>query len=189
MNEARNISKMVQPTEQTIGRYKFYIYPLPAFTAANLSADVISLLAPLVGAIAGAFTSREQDDAKGETISMQDDAKGETISIIDMDVSEAAPYIAGAFSSLSADKTERLLRNLLINKNVAVKQEGELDADYLTEDKCNEIFCGNVQNMYVLAFYVIKVNYGDFFERLGSRSGSVKTAVMDLISPGMAPLT
>ncbi len=178
MNEARNISKMVQPTEQTIGRYKFYIYPLPAFTAANLSADVISLLAPLVGAIAGAFTSREQDDAKGETIS-----------IIDMDVSEAAPYIAGAFSSLSADKTERLLRNLLINKNVAVKQEGELDADYLTEDKCNEIFCGNVQNMYVLAFYVIKVNYGDFFERLGSRSGSVKTAVMDLISPGMAPLT
>lgn len=178
MNEARNISKMVQPTEQTIGRYKFYIYPLPAFTAANLSADVISLLAPLVGAIVGAFASREQDDAKGESKS-----------IIDMDVSEAAPYIAGAFSSLSADKTERLLRNLLMNKNVAVKQEGELDADYLTEDKCNEIFCGNVQNMYILAFHVIKVNYGDFFESIGSQSGSVKTAVMNMVFPGTAPLT
>lgn len=41
MNEARNIVKMMQPTEQKIGGNTFYIYPLPAFTAANLSADVI----------------------------------------------------------------------------------------------------------------------------------------------------
>lgn len=177
MNEARNITKMMQPTEEKIGGNTFYIYPLPAFTAANLSADVISLLAPLVGGIAGAFASISQDDKTGENKSL-----------MDMDVSEAVPYIARAFSSLSADKTEQLLRNLLMNKNVVVKQEGSPDADYLTEDKCNEIFCGNVQNMFVLAFYVIKVNYGDFFESLGSRSGSVKTAVMDLISPGTAPL-
>lgn len=178
MNEARNIAKMMQPTEQKIGGNTFYIYPLPAFTAANLSADVVSLLAPLVGGIAGAVASRSQDDGMEES-------KG----LMDMDVSEAAPHIAGAFSSLSADKTERLLRNLLMNKNVAVKQEGSLDVDYLTEDKCNEIFCGNVQNMFVLAFHVIKVNYGDFFESIGSRSGSVKTAVMSMISPGMEPLT
>ena len=175
MNEARNIVKMMQPTEQKIGGNTFYIYPLPAFTAANLSADVISLLAPLVGGIAGALGSGSQGDAMGES-------KG----LMDMDVSEAAPHIAGAFSSLSADKTERLLRNLLMNKNVVVKQEGSPD---VTEDKCNEIFCGNVQNMFFLAFHVIKVNFGDFFESLGSRSGSVKTAVMGLVSPGMAPLT
>ena len=178
MNEARNIVKMMQPTEQKIGGNTFYIYPLPAFTAANLSADVISLLAPLVGGIAGALGSGSQGDAMGES-------KG----LMDMDVSEAAPHIAGAFSSLSADKTEWLLRNLLMNKNVVVKQEGSPDVDYLTEDKCNEIFCGNVQNMFFLAFHVIKVNFGDFFESLGSRSGSVKTAVMGLVSPGMAPLT
>ena len=177
MNEARNIVKMMQPTEQKIGGNTFYIYPLPAFTAANLSADVISLLAPLVGGIAGALGSGSQGDAMGES-------KG----LMDMDVSEAAPHIAGAFSSLSADKTERLLRNLLMNKNVVVKQEGSADVDYLTEDKCNEIFCGNVQNMFVLAFHVIKVNYGDFFESIGSRSGSVKTAVMSMISPGTEPL-
>lgn len=176
MNEARNIAKMMQPIEQKIGGNTFYIYPLPAFTAANLSADVISLLAPLIGGIAGALGT-------------QDGGLGESKDLMDMDVSEAAPHIAGAFSSLSADKTERLLRNLLMNKNVVVKQEGSADVDYLTEDKCNEIFCGNVQNMFVLAFHVIKVNYGDFFESIGSRSGSVKTAVMSMISPGMAPLT
>lgn len=176
MNEAKNIAKMMNPTEQKIGEYTFYIYPLPAFTAANLSADVISLLAPLVGGIAGALTSYS-------------DGIRESKSLMDMDVSEAAPHIAGAFSSLSADKTEQLLRNLLMSKNVVVKQEGSPDADYLTEDKCNEIFCGNVQNMFILAFHVIKVNYGDFFESLGSRSGSVKTAVMGLVSPVMEPLT
>ena len=175
MNEARNTAKMMQPTEQTIGGNTFYIYPLPAFTAANLSADVISLLAPLIGGIAGALGTR-------------DAGLGEIKGLMDMDVSEAAPHIAGAFSSLSADKTERLLRNLLMNKNVVVKQEGSADVDYLTEDKCNEIFCGNVQNMFVLAFHVIKVNYGDFFESIGSRSGSVKTAVMSMISPGTEPL-
>ncbi len=179
MNEARNIAKMMQPTEQKIGGNTFYIYPLPAFMAANLSADVISLLAPLIGGIAGALGTR--DAGLGES-------KGESKGLMDMDVSEAAPHIAGAFSSLSADKTERLLRNLLMNKNVVVKQEGSADVDYLTEDKCNEIFCGNVQNMFVLAFHVIKVNYGDFFESIGSRSGSVKTAVMSMISPGTEPL-
>ena len=178
MNEARNIAKMMNPTEQKIGENTFYIYPLPAFTAANLSADVVSLLAPLVGGIAGALAAGSKDDGTGENKSL-----------MDMDVSEAAPHIARAFSLLSADKTEQLLRNLLTNKNVGVKQEGSPDADYLTEDKCNEIFCGNVQNMFILAFHVIKVNYGDFFESIGSRSGSVKTAVMGLVSPGMAPLT
>lgn len=180
MNEARNITNMMQPTEKNIGRNTFYIYPLPAFTAANLSAEVISLLAPMAGGIAGAFASVGQEDGE---------ESGKNKSIMDMDVSEAALHIARAFSSLSADKTERLLRNLLMNNNVVVKQEGSPDADYLTEEKCNEIFSRNVQNMFVLAFYVIKENYGDFFESLGSRSGSVKTAVMDLISPGMAPLT
>lgn len=180
MNEARNIVKMMQPTEQKIGGNTFYIYPLPAFTAANLSAEVIGLLAPLAGGIAGAFAANGQKP---------DGESSKSKSIMDMDVSEAAPYIAGAFSSLSADKTERLLRRLLMNGNVAVRQEGSMEADYLTEDKCNEIFCGNVQNMFILAFHVIKVNYGDFFANIGSQSGSVTTAVMNLVSPNTAPLT
>ena len=102
MNEARNIVKMMKPTEQKIGRNTFYIYPLPAFTAANLSTEVISLLSPLVGGIAGAFK-------EGNT-----ESRTENKSLMDMDISEAAPHIAGAFSSLSADKTELLLRKLLL---------------------------------------------------------------------------
>lgn len=108
---------------------------------------------------------------------------------MDMDVSEAAPYIAGAFSSLSADKVEKLIRELLLGGQVAVRGDDSEDAEYLTEDKCNEVFRGNTQNMFVLAFYVLKENYGDFFENIGIQSGNVTEAVKKIVSPVMAPLT
>lgn len=181
MNEARNIAKMMQPAEKHIGRYTFYIYPLTAFAAARLSTEIISLLAPLVGGIAGALKGGGSDENGNDG--------GNRKSLMDMDVSEAAPYLAGLFSSLSADKTEMLLRELLLGGQVAVSEEESQDAEYLTEDKCNEVFRRNTQNMYVLAFYVLKENYGDFFESIGNRSGSVADAVKQMVSPVMAPLT
>ncbi len=174
MNETSNIAKMIQPAERTIGKYTFYIYPLPAFTAARLSTEVIGLLSQLVGGIVNAFKDSSDDSTE---------KKG----LMDMDISEAAPYIAGAFSNLSADKAERLIRALLLDGSVAVRREESTDAEYLTEDKCNEVFCRNVQNMFVLAFYVLKENYGDFFENIGNLSGRVSEAVMKTVSPVTAP--
>lgn len=181
MNEARNIVKMMQPTEKKIGRCTFYIYPLPAFTAARLSTEVIGLLSPLVGGIVRAFKGAGNDDSGDDST--------EKKNLLDMDVSEAAPYIAGSFSSLSADKVEGLIRALLLGGQVAVREEDSTDAEYLTEDKCNEVFCGNTQNMFVLAFYVLKENYGDFFESIGSQSGNATEAVKKMVSPIMASLT
>ena len=177
MNEERNIIKMMQPTEQKIGKNTFYIYPLPAFTAANLSTEIIGLLSPLVGGIAGAFKNSDKDTEK------------EKQSLMDMDVSEAAPYIAGAFSSLSAEKTENLLRKLLLNKQVAVRTEESQGAFYLDEDTCNDIFCGRTQDMFILAFYVIKENYKDFFESFGSLFGGVQDTLAKIVSPDTASLT
>lgn len=181
MSEVSNIAKMIQPVEKQIGKYKFYIYPLPAFTAARLSTEVIGLLSPLAGGIAGAFKNSGNDG--------DGDDSTEKKNLLDMDVSEAAPYIAGSFSSLSADKVERLIRALLLGGQVAVREENSPDAEYLTEDKCNEVFRGNIQNMFLLAFYVLKENYGDFFENIGNQSGSVTEAVKKIVSPSMAPLT
>lgn len=173
MNEAKNIVKMMQPTEQKIGRNTFYIYPLPAFTAANLSTEVIGLLSPLVGGIAEAFKDSDSKDRD----------------LMDMDINEVAPYIAGAFSSLSADKTEELLRKLLLSGKVAVMPEGSQEAVYLDEDTCNNIFCGSMQDMFILAFYVIKENYKDFFESFGNPSGNVKETLKQMLFPSMEHLT
>lgn len=169
------VSKQMEPTVQPIGGNTFYIYPFPAFVSANLSGEITALLIPMVTSIAAAVAMGDNKEK----------------SIMDMEISEVAPYITGAFSTLSGDKVERLLRKLLLANNVGVLREGEADAQWLTENICDTLFCGSTQDMFILAFYVIKVNYSGFFEKLENLPGSVKEALQKKMGtefPGMAPL-
>lgn len=148
--------KLQEPTQVVVGESTFYIRPFSAFTAANISGEVVKVIVPLLGSLLPFMKSDDED--------------GENKSVLDEDVKEIAPELAKGFESLSGDKCEILLRRLLIKHgNIAVEREGQ--AIPLTEDLVNELFCGEVQNMYVLAFHVIKVNYGGFFKKLGGQSG------------------
>lgn len=170
MNAARNISKMMEPKETPVGGNIFYIYPFPAFKAANISGEVAALMTPMLASLAAALGT------------------GGEKHMMDMDIGEAAPHIAGAFSSLSGDKVERLLRDLLLSGNIGVRTEG-MEAHQLTEDLSNEIFCGNIQDMFILAYHVIKVNYAGFFEKFGNLSGKVTDIAQKMGFPNMEPLT
>ena len=170
------VNKQMEPAVQQIGSNTFYIYPFPAFVSANLSGEIIALLTPMIASIASVV---------GEN-------KNEEKSIMDMEINEVAPHIVGAFSSLSGDKVERLLRKLLLANNIGVLPDGESDAKWLNEDICNMLFCGSTQDMFILAFYVIKVNYAGFFEKIESLPGSAKDILrekMETVFPNMAPLT
>lgn len=171
MNEARNMLKMMDPERVSVGANVYYISPFPAFKAANMSGEIISLMTPMLSAIAPAL--------------------GKDKSALDMEASEAAPYIASAFSTLSGDKVEKLLRNLLLSGNVAVQMEGSTEAQMMNEDLSNVLFCANAQDMFILAFHVIKVNYKGFFEKFGNLSGNaaIQPVMQRMMSPGMAPLT
>lgn len=162
--------KQMQPEQVMISGNTFYIYPFPAFIAANMSGEIVSLLMPMIASLAPAL--------------------GKSKNILDTDVSEAVPYLAGSFSTLSGDKVESLLRKLLLQNNVGVHMDGSKDAQWLTYDLSNEIFCADAQDMFILAYHVIRVNYKGFFEKLGNLSGSVKDKMQQMIGfPGMAPLT
>lgn len=171
MNETRNMLKMMDPERVCVGANVYYIYPFPAFRAANMSGEIIALMMPMVSAIAPAL--------------------GKNKNVLDTEASEAAPYIASAFSTLSGDKVEKLLRNLLLAGNVSVQVEGSMEAQMMNEDLSNALFCANAQDMFVLAYHVIKVNYMGFFEKLGNLSGSatIQQAMQKMTSPGMGPLT
>ena len=142
MNGSRNLLKMMNPSIQQVGDNLFYIYPLPAFPSANLFGKITAVLSPLLGGIAGVFG--EAGDKK----------------IMDIGVEEAIPHLIEAFSSLSGDKLEDLLRDLLLKGYVYVCKAGSENVELLTEDTSNEIFCQNMQDMFVLAFHVIKVKIG-----------------------------
>ena len=152
--------------ERTLNGNTFYVRPFSALTSANISGELATLVTPVLTSLAPIFagaTDKENDS-----------------SLLNIDATEAAPHLATAMSGLSGDKVETLLKKLLIqHKNISVELEGEKGAQLFTEDIANEVFCGEAQDMFILAFDVIKANYSGFFKRLGGRFGEGINALLE----------
>ena len=152
--------KQMEVTEKKIGDSTFYIKPFPAFVAVNISGELASVLSPLLGGVAALV-----GNGNGE-VGSEDKPKN----IMDVDVEDALPALTSAFSSISGDKFEHLMKKLLINnKNISVEKVKPLDYDL-----ANEVFCGDVQDMYILCFEVIRLNFKGFFKKIGVQFGSLK---------------
>lgn len=150
--------KRMDVTEKRIGENVFYLKPFPAFTAANISGELAALITPMVSGLAPLF---------GGNATAAD--------IMSVELEDAAPAITGAFSSLSGDKVERLMKKLLIeNRNISVDNPENGKTEILSMDLANEIFCGEVQDMFLLCFEVIKINFGGFFKKLGAQFGDLQ---------------
>lgn len=175
--------KQLESTEKKIGKATFYIRPFPAFTAANISGELSALIAPMIGGIAPLINGVKVD-------------KNGVADLMDMQVEDALPALSNAFSGLSGDKFEKLMKQLLINhQNISVCSEEATDGEVkkLTLDLANEVFCGEVQDMYILCFEVIRINFNGFFKKLGSRFGILQKIMalknqmqMDTVVPGTA---
>lgn len=144
--------KQVEPTMETVGENKFYITPFAAFKAANLTGELASVLAPLLGVLAPLVNDG---------------------SLMDVDAGKAAEAMANC-TAIDGDKLEKLMKKLLLGGHITVEftnEDGEPEGERLNEDLANEIFCGDVQDMFVLCFHVIRLNFNGFFERFAGLSG------------------
>lgn len=153
--------KQFKPTIKTIGENRFYIRPFPAFTAAKMTGDLAAVAAPALAAIAPVAVKYSGGNSNGGKRTL------------DTDISELAPVLQGAFSGLSGDKLEYLCRELLVaHGNVSVSIDGDdSDNKKLDEDTVNELFCGGLDEMFMLIFEVIKVNFSGFFKKLATQYG------------------
>lgn len=143
--------------ERRLSGNVFFIRPFPAFVSANLSGEVTALIIPVLGSILPVIGGASGSDED---------------SLFDMDVEKAAPALAGALSGVNGDKIESLLKKLLVKHgNISVELDGEHEVQKLTEDLANEIFCGDAQDMFILAFDVIKANFSGFFTKIQSLFG------------------
>lgn len=159
--------KQSNTTQKVIGENTFYIRPFPAFTAANISGDLVKLLSPVVGGIASAIGA---SGTIGDTASgFKEAAAG----VMDMDIEDVAPKLSDALSGLSGDAVERMMRKLLVNnRNISVEgpaTDGEVK--WLDNDIANEVFCAELQDMYILCFEVIRVNFKGFFSKIAGLFG------------------
>ena len=153
--------KMMEVTEKTIGEHTFYIRPFSAFYSANLSGELASLLTPMLGSLVPLVGGVSGD-------------KGKEFHLEDLDMEELGPALTEAVSGLNGDKVESIMRKLILNQgNVSVcgpATEGRTEK--LNEDLVNEVFCWELQDMYILCFEVVRLNFQGFFKRLGARSGN-----------------
>ena len=158
--------KQMEVTEKKIGDSTFYIKPFPAFVAVNISGELASVLSPLLGGVAALVGSNNGEEGS------EDKPKN----IMDVDVEDALPALTSAFSSISGDKFEHLMKKLLINnRNISVECEAtDGEVKLLDYDLANEVFCGDVQDMYILCFEVIRLNFKGFFSKIGDRFGDLK---------------
>ena len=158
--------KLSEPRkERELNGNVFYIRPFPAFTSVNLSGEVFSFIMPILSAILPAVAASSDKEES---------------SVLDIGAEVAAPALAKGASSVSGDKVELLLKKLLIKyKNIAVQLEGKDDAEPLTEDLANNIFAGDVQDMFILAYDVIQVNFEGFFKKVGDQFGSRLKAITE----------
>lgn len=145
--------KQLEPIMEKVGSYNFYIKPFAAFKAANLTGELASVLAPLLGVLAP-LVAGDGD-------------------LMDIDVTQAASAMSGC-TAISGDKLELLMKKLLLGGHIVAEvpdEEGNIEPMVLDTDLVNEVFCGEVQDMFILCFHVIKLNFNGFFKKLQARSG------------------
>lgn len=150
--------KQIEPTVKRVGDYNFYIRPFAAFKAANLTGELASVLAPLLSALAPLVGSNEN--------------------LMDVDAGKAAEAMSNC-TSISGEKLEKLMKKLLLGGHIAVEvsgDDGEVEGQILDENLVNEMFCGEVQDMFILCFYVIQLNFNGFFKKLAGLSGKAGSA-------------
>lgn len=157
--------KRMEVTEKQIGGNTFYLRPFPAFIAANISGELASLITPMISGLAPVFAGKSMDQ------------------VMTMEMEDALPAFSDAFSALSGDKVERMMKKLLVDhENISVDIPETGKTEVLNLDLANEVFCGDVQDMFLLCFEVIKINFSGFFRKLGAQFGDLR-GLMKMGSP------
>ena len=80
-------------------------------------------------------------------------------------------------SAINGDRVEVLMKKLLLGGHIVVEvqnENGDIEPQRLDMDIANEIFCGEIQDMFVLCFYVIKLNFNSFFKKVVDLYGKAK---------------
>lgn len=152
--------RQMEAKKVKVGENTFYIKPLPAFKAANLTGELASVLSPIVGVIAPLVGDGNSNDKN----------------LMDVDINKAAEALSTSVA-IDGDKLELLMKKLLLGGNVVIEYEdedGEKQQEVLDRDLADEVFCGNVQDMFILCFHVIKLNFNGFFARLATQSGKAE---------------
>ena len=156
------IVKQHVTTEKTIDGYKFCIFPFGAWSAQRIGFGLKDIL------------TRATGDAIPELVKALKTMGKENS--LDMEVgAEMAAVIFKVLRDLNADAAENILKELLIKHGNITVTPVDTPGNTVKLDLSvsDTIFCGDLQNMYILAAHVILVNYASFFGKGASLFGEL----------------
>lgn len=154
---------MFEMKEKQIGDVLYKVSPFAAMEALKLKATILKIFGPAIGKALAGLTSSTATLANTK---------------IDGD------SISGAFTALFEELDEdtfgaivkRCLRNTtaIIGLNANGQQQQVQFADG-REENLTIVFCGHLLDIYKLIYFVLEVNYPDFFDLIQNRlSGSLQ---------------
>lgn len=151
---------MMNKTEVQISGTSFFIAPFPVFVSVRITAMLTKVLSPVLGGLVALLGSGNNEEGTSESDAMEEAAA-------------AIPTFTDAMSSLNPYDFEKLMRELLITSRTIVwKNDQQPDGEILIEESLNALMAGNSQDVYILAYHVLKVNFKGFFEKFKSLSGN-----------------
>ena len=166
--------------EHVIGEYKFYIHYFGAWTAQRIGLRFKDILARA--------TASAAVEIGGVMKNM------ETENFFDLEANAAlVPALIKIMRELDTSTLEDLTKELIINhKNIAFEPDGYTgspDPRILDYDAADQIFSGDLQDMYILIAHVLKANYESFFVKGQALFGSLKESIMTAVEINTASWT
>lgn len=146
--------------EKKIGEHTYYVRPLPPFPAQALLGDMQAVIT----------TAMKNSTANVDT-HVQD--------LLDAQIN-VGNIIAGIGQNLKGDVLVKFSHRLLDSDYVSVRVKnanGETETVRMTEEVIDQLFTANLTEMLKLLYFIIEVNYGDFFALTPNLSGFLKNAV------------
>lgn len=155
---------MNEPKTKQIGAYTVKVAPFSAIKALGLKWDLMKLIGPSVGRMLGAVGNPGGGAVPGVISAIGDVA---------LDGEQVGRSLEGLFSQLDSETFIRILKRILSNTTVQTEATGPNgkpgwlvqfpEGDVSSFETSMEIFSGNLLTIYQVMFFVLEVNYPDFF--------------------------
>jgi hypothetical protein len=131
-----------KPVTRTINGHTVEVAPLPVRKVLTLKLNLLKFLGkPVVDVVKGIFSSyTESGDSE--------------FSLADLDLDKVSSEL---FADIEPEK--------LVDLMVASLSSATVDNVMLDEQGVNEIFMGDIGLMYAVFFFILEVNFKDFFEK------------------------
>lgn len=156
----------LDPKTEIIDAHKWTVCPFPARRAIQLKVRLAKAIGPAIAELIPALGSlgiNKPGVAKDRDTKDQD-AKGETKA----DVEASTDAALSAFPKAMACLAENLGEEEFTQTILDLMELSSRDDTQITPEYFDTAFAGNFAEMYKAIWFILKVNYSDFFKGLGA---------------------